>query len=97
MGWGFSDIGDMFDSAGKLFLAGATGGASLLAEAADPGSPGSVPANPANSEAAAKERDKKAREEVIRRALGGLESNIATSPLGLTDTAAVSAKSLLGS
>lgn len=97
MGWGFDDIGDFFDAAGKVTLGAITGGASLAMEAVKAAAPGAPPPSPTDDPAAIAERDAKTREEALRRLLGGLDSNIATSPMGLTGMAQVSTKSLLGS
>lgn len=99
---GFSDfvedtwdsVKDAHDSAYKAGLAVFTGGLSLAIPDA-PNAPGGQP-NPANDPAAIAERDRKTREEALRRLLGGQESTIATSPMGLASAAPVAAKSLLG-
>lgn len=95
---GFSDLmSDTWDDLSTLGVGVLTGGASLALEALKPDDPRQPPANPATDPAAIAERDRVAREEQIRRLLGGRESTIQTSPMGLSSAATVASKSLLGS
>lgn len=75
-----------------------TGGLNLVAKSMAPDAPGApgAPADPTTDPAAIKERDRKTREEALRRLLGGQDSTIATSPMGLASAAPVATKSLLG-
>lgn len=73
-----------------------TGGLSVAADRLSPALQ-TPPANPATDPKAIEERDRIAREEALKRMMGGRESTIQTSPLGLSAAAPVATKSLLGS
>lgn len=90
MGW----LSNVWEEVQNATEAVATGGLSLLMPDA-PSAP-ATPANPATDPAAIAERDKKTREEALRRLMGGMDSTIATSPMGLASAAPVATKSLLG-
>lgn len=88
---------DTWEDVSRATAAVATGGLSEAVRAATPGTPGAPPPNPATDPAAQAERDRVAREEQIRRLLGGRESTVQTSPMGIAGAAPVATKSLLGS
>ena len=90
---GFSDF---VDDVKRATVGVLTGGLSEVKRALTPDTV-QAPGNPADDPVAIKAREKAERDEVLRRLMGGRESTINTSPMGLTGAAPTASKSLLGS
>lgn len=89
-------LSDFVDDVKRVTTGVLTGGLSEVKRALTPDTV-AAPPNPTDDPEAIKKREKVERDEVLRRLMGGRDSTISTSPMGLTGAAPTASKSLLGS